>query len=254
MSSRIRPATFLLVSALFMGLFLVVSCSGRYDFVLRPDGSADLAFSASLEPQTARLVTNLASFAREGGAASEPLLDAARLAASLGSSASVSSISLRNPDMRSVAGTMKVTDLERFLADPSPENKAGSSISANRFVRIERSSSGGRIFLSLDRRSGAALLGNLSPDIFDYVSALLAPVATGEDLGTAAYLALVESMYGKGVASEIAAAGIRASVELPGEAVSARGGTVRGRKVDFSLPLVDLLVLERPIELEATWK
>jgi hypothetical protein len=98
------------------------------------------------------------------------------------------------------------------------------------------------------------LLANLSPDIVDYVSALLAPVATGEELGRGEYLDLVKSMYGAAIAKEIETATVRVSIELPGTATSVRGGTITGRRADFSLPLVDLLVLEKPIVIEVAWK
>ncbi len=252
MSSRVSPVSVLSVACLCAAILPTFSCSAKYAMVLRQDGSGDLSLSATLEPQTARLVANLAGFSGAAEPAA-PLLAADVLAASFRAASGVGSVSLRNPDGRSVEGTVRVTDLERFLS-ASGERPADSALPPAQFIRLERSASGGRLAVSLDRVSGAALLANLSPDIADYVSALLAPVATGEKLSKADYLALVESMYGKGVAAEIAAATVRASAELPGEVVAVRGGKAEGRRVDFALPLVDVLVLERPILLEARWK
>ena len=253
MPSRFSPVSVLYIACLWAAILPAFSCSAKYAVALRQDGSADVSLSASLEPQTARLAANLAGLAGDAEPAA-PLLAADLLAASFRAASGVASASLRNPDGRSVAGTVRVSDLDRFLSAPVADGLPDSSLPAARFIRLERSASGGRISLSLDRVSGAALLANLSPDIADYVSALLAPVATGEDLGKADYLALVESMYGKGIAAEIAAATVRASAELPGEVVAVRGGKAEGRRVDFALPLVDLLVLEKPILLEARWK
>jgi hypothetical protein len=232
----------------FALLSLLSACSGRYDVAMRGDGAADVSFSASLEPQTARLIVNLSGLGGDAPSAG-PLIDAAALARSLKAAPGAASAALRNPDARSVGGTVSIGDLDRFLATP-----AGGAKSADRFIRVERSSSGGRLAVSLDRASGPSLLANLSADVADYVSALMAPIATGEELTRAQYLDLVASTYGKGIAAEIAGSTVRASIELPGPATAARGGTFAGRRVEFSLPLVDLLVLERPILLEASWK
>jgi hypothetical protein len=248
MSTYLRS---LLAPLCFVAVLTLASCSGRYDVVLRADGGADVKLSASIEPLTARLITNLAGFASGSGALpSEPLLNADALMQSLKASPGVASASLRNPDARNIAGTIVIRDMERFLATSS----ADGSLPAARFIRVERSASGGRLTVSLDRAVGPALLVNLSPDIVDYLSALMAPIATGEELSREEYLRLVTSMYGNGIAAEIAGATIRSSIELPGTATSVRGGTMVNRRVDFSIPLVDLLVLEKPLILEAVWK
>jgi hypothetical protein len=250
---RGRDAILTFFSAIAMVVFAaaISACSARYQLVLRESGAADAEVSAALEPLTARLVANLADFGRsEGtGASAGPVLDAADLSQTLRGSPGVTSVSFRNPDAGSVAGTVSLGNIERFLSSP-----ADGRTSATRFVRIERSGTGGRLTVSIDRQSGAALLASLSPDIVDYVSALMAPVATGENIGRSEYLALVETMYGKGIAAEIAGATIRASVQLPGDAVSVRGGSFSGRRAEFLVPLVDLLVLEKTVSIEAAWK
>jgi hypothetical protein len=94
----------------------------------------------------------------------------------------------------------------------------------------------------------------VSPDVSDYLSALMAPVATGEELSKQDYLALVSSVYGKGIAAEIADARVSLDLELPGTVLSAPGGTFSGRRASFKVPLTDLLVLERPLLYEIRWK
>jgi hypothetical protein len=68
------------------------------------------------------------------------------------------------------------------------------------------------------------------------------------------YIALVASVYGKGIADEISQASIRASIEFPGTVLSARGGTFSGRRAEFTIPLVDVLVLETPLRYEVIWR
>jgi hypothetical protein len=87
-----------------------------------------------------------------------------------------------------------------------------------------------------------------------YLSALMAPIATGEALTKPEYLALVTSVYGKAIADEISSSSIRASVNFPGAIQRIKGGTYSGRRADFDIPLLDILVLETPLSYEVVWK
>jgi hypothetical protein len=94
----------------------------------------------------------------------------------------------------------------------------------------------------------------ISADVRDYLSALAAPAATGERLSRGEYLDLVGSIYGPGLADEIAAARITASIGLPGPVSSVKGGTLAASQARFDIALVDLLVLEKPLEYEVVWR
>jgi hypothetical protein len=98
------------------------------------------------------------------------------------------------------------------------------------------------------------MLAYISPDIVAYLSALMAPLATGEAMTKKEYLALIASIYGSGIADEIAAAFFNATIDLPGPVQSVKGGTFSGKRAEFAIPLVDLLVLEKPLTYEVVWK
>lgn len=223
-----------------LALAALSSCSARFSVKLQGAEGASVDLEASLGPRTATLIANLAGAAASGaGSSGAPVLDAVSLTASLRTVPGIASAALRNTDKRTVAGSVSVAELDRFL---SP-----------RFARLERSASGGRVSFYLDRASAPAVLSSISPELMDYLTALMAPAATGEAMAAAEYLSIVASVYGEGVAEELRAGRLRASVELPGPARSSRGGTVSGTRVDFTVPVVDLLVLEKPIELDAAW-
>jgi hypothetical protein len=82
----------------------------------------------------------------------------------------------------------------------------------------------------------------------------MAPIATGERMGGTDYLELVELVYGPTIASELRGSVISIALELPAPAFAIQGGSAKGARVDFSLPLVDLLTLDKPISLGASWK
>jgi hypothetical protein len=121
------------------------------------------------------------------------------------------------------------------------------------FIVLEENASGGRLRLTLNRDLGPDILSLISPEVRDYLSALMAPIATGEILSKTEYLELVASVYGKPVADEISTASIRASLDFPDRLRSVRGGDFSGKRAEFNIPLLDLLVLESPLVYEAAW-
>ena len=254
------------------------SCSARLEGVLSADGSAEVSLNARIEPKMAALLTTLSSFAAEptraptpasgaagstgaagpssAAAAAAPannLVDGPSISRSLRNAPGIKSASLANTDGRSLEGSISIAQVDRFLRASTAGALSGTP-SAGRLLRYERSSAGGLLVLSLDRASGPDMLLLVSPDVSDYLSALMAPVATGEELSKQDYLALVSSVYGKGIASEIADAQVSLDLELPGTVLSAPGGTFSGRRASFKVPLTDLLVLERPLLYEIRWK
>jgi hypothetical protein len=123
------------------------------------------------------------------------------------------------------------------------------------FISFEQGSSGGgRSTINLSLDSGPQILALISPDVSDYLAALMAPLATGEKMTKAEYLALVGTVYGRGIADEIAGAAVRVAIDFPGPVQRAVGGTFSGRRAEFAIPLLDLLVLETPLSYEVAWR
>jgi hypothetical protein len=174
-----------------------------------------------------------------------PVIDGPAIGASMAAAPGIARVSLRNTGPAAVEGEILISRIDDFLSQP--ENRG-----AERFITYTPSP--GRLTLSLDRNSGPRIIALVSPEVKDYLSALMAPVATGEKLSGTEYLNLVASVYGRAAADEIAAARIYASVDFPGPLQAVRGGSFSGRRAEFAVPLLDLLVLENPLEYEARWQ
>ncbi|MDR1858925.1 MAG: hypothetical protein LBQ69_05595 [Treponema sp.] len=239
MNRKIAPA---LLLAIFT---LCASCAARINGSLLADGQADLNVYASLEPRMTMLIAGLAaaSGAVQPGA---PLLSGPSISASMSAAPGVASVSLANRTPAAVEGPVKISRLSDFLA---PGGARG-------FITFEQGgpSQGGRCAIDISLDTGPEILSLMSPEIGDYLAALMAPLATGEKLTKTEYLALVSSIYSRGIADEIAGAAINASINLPGQVQSARGGTFSGRRAEFAIPLLDLLVLETPLSYEIRWR
>ncbi|MDR2619096.1 MAG: hypothetical protein LBC62_09525 [Treponema sp.] len=239
MQYRIHPA---LAGAFVFGL-ACFSCSARIDGTVREGGQADLAVRTALEPRMSALIRSFQAALGSGPA--ELILDGPAIGRSMAAAPGIGSVSLKNSGPAALEGDIKVAHAGDFL-----------SAGEKKFITFTEISGGvpsGSIVIALDRETAPEVIALLSADAVDYLSALMAPAATGEILSRQEYLELVASLYGKAVADEISSARIRAYLDFPGPVVSVRSGTASGRRAEFEVPLLDLLVLDRPLRYEVNW-
>jgi hypothetical protein len=247
-NNEIMKKAILLLIAL---LLFFTSCAARINGSLMGDGQADLQIYAALEP---RMTALIAAFAAASGTAQPgaPILNGAAMAASMSAAPGVASASFTNTAPAAIEGPVKIAQVGDFLAPGMINGKQQGSNKG--FIVFEQNSSGGRCTITLSLDTGPEILPLISTEMSGYLSALMAPLATGETLTKANYLFLVNSVYGRGVSDEISKASINASLEFPGPVQSVTGGTFSGRKAEFAIPLLDVLVLETPLRYEITWK
>jgi len=229
-------------SLLLAFMLSFTSCATQISGSLQENGQADLNIFAALQPRMAALIMGFAAAA--GIAPGTAILDGPAISASMAHAPGIASVSLSNTSPVSIEGLVQSSHVGELLA-----------VGGADFITFEqRAGGGGRFTASLDRDSGRDILALISPDITNYLAALMAPVATGEAMTGDEYLFLVGAVYGSGIADEIAGATIRAWIDFPGPIQSVRGGTFSGRRAEFAIPLLDILVLETPLIYEVVWQ
>jgi hypothetical protein len=159
----------------------------------------------------------------------------------------IASVSLKNTTADSVEGPLVISRVDRFLNGFS---SAGKPLS---FVDWKQSATGGSLAIRIDSGTGPGLLKLAPPFIAVYLTALMAPIATGESLGRDEYLLLASSVYGKGIADEIRGSALSFSIDFPGPVSGIAGGTFKGSRAEFKIPLLDLLVLDKPLVYDVRW-
>jgi hypothetical protein len=231
------------ITAVLLPVF--ASCASRINGSLMGDGQADMGINAELKPGMSALIARLAALsgtAKPGA----PLLDGPSLAASMAKAPGIASVSFTNKTPSSIEGPVKISRINDFL----------SSGRVNGLISFEQKNSAGEGYcaVNFNLASGPQMLGLISPEITIYLEALMAPIATGEKMTKKEYLDSVASIYGKAIADEISSSSIRASVNFPGAIQRVKGGNFSGRRADFDIPLLDILVLETPLSYEVVWK
>ena len=234
------PRRALAAGALLWSL-VFCSCGAAISGVLERGGAGDFEVSAALTPAFAAKMGDFMSFS---GAGSGPLIDAAEIARSMSGAPGMDRVSFRNTGPAALEGPVRIARLGDFLA---PSGGAG-------FIDFtENPGGGGRALITLDRETVPAMLSLISPDVVYYLNFLFAPIVTGERIDKEEYLAQIGLFHSPEVAEELSGSEIRVSVGFPGPLVSVRGGVFSGRTAEFVIPLVDLLVLSRPLSYEAVW-
>jgi hypothetical protein len=219
-----------------LAALVFVACSGRITGAVQTNEQGAFIIEAELAPASARLLAPLSPATVSGRSA--PVLDAGVISLSLRDAPGISSAQLQNTNPENITGSIGFTKISDFLT-------AGEF----RFITWEQD----RAVIALDRSSGPLMVTMLSQDISDYLSAIMAPIATGEPLSTAEYLRLVTSVYGNAIAREIESAEVSATINFPGRITMVEGGVFSGSTARFRAKLVDLLVLETPLRYEVRW-
>jgi hypothetical protein len=245
----------LTLSAVFFLLPLLSSCSGRINGKLQRDGSAELSLEIRLEPRMSALIRSLSVLSGSASAGKDiPIINGPAIARSMAAAPGIESVSLLNRSPSSIAGNVRISRIDEFLA--LPDAIGAGNTAGKRFITYIPANPPGdsRLLIALDRSTAPLVLAMISADILDDLSALMAPAATGERLSRKEYLKLVSDFYGQGLADEMAAAGITVSIGFPGPVSAVKGGTFSGAQARFDIPLAELLVLENPLEYEVIWR
>jgi len=237
---RIKPF-FCFSFFIFLSSFFFFSCNAKIAGPLDAKGQAAFTISMSLLPRMTDLIRKLND---AGGSERSEILSAAEIANSLKNAPGVESITLKNTAAQSVEGQIKVSKVGDFL----------SGSAGVRFIEFNQSSGGGSCAININRQTAPEILSHFSREIRDYLEVLMAPIATGDEMSKAEYLRLVNSFFNKSISDEIASSKINAAVDLPGQVTSVKGGTFSGRRAVFDIPLIDILVLETPLQYEVKWR
>jgi len=225
-------------------LVMFASCATRIDGVVREGGGANLNLKTSLEPRTAALIRSLMAFMSED--VNTPILDGASISRSMAAASGIGSVILKNTAPAALEGAISLTNVGDFLALRGAKT---------RFISYTegRAAGSSSIVIVLDRNSAPEIISMLSPEVEEYLSALLAPVVLGEISTRQEYFDLLTSIYGRPLSDEVAAARIRAVIEFPRPVTELTGGKSSGKQAEFDIPLTDILVLEKPLNYRISW-
>jgi hypothetical protein len=238
---------FCIGAAFLAATVLFSACSAQAFTVVKANGSASISVQASVPEAIAVKFRKLA--AGGGSSDSDPagsFFDAAAIRSSLAKKPGISVLSLEQRSPYSINLELSVRSLDELAA--SPDLKSAGVIAISRGPDWTEC----RFRLA---RGEASALSSLMPGIDPNLLDALSPPALEEDPVTAdEYKTMLKTVLGEKAMPAIEAAAIKLSITVPGVVIGSGGGSLSGSTLSAKLPIIDLLVLEKPIELWIRWK
>ncbi len=231
-------------------LFALTGCGGQLGITAREDGKADVSVFMDTGKAASQMIASImaslypSSADASGGVFSPERAKALERSLSGGDAESLSAEAL-SASVLSVEATVK-------------EAAAQSAVSRTG-VRFSNVVSVGKrsLTLTLSPSTMRSLYDSMDEQTRGYVDLFMAPSFTGEKMSGEEYTALIASVYGKELAEEISTAQMKVSLVAP------KGGQVKScsladakltsRRAQFSIPLLDLLVMEKERSYRISW-
>lgn len=218
-------------------LFSLASCSPSLSVSLSPDGTGAISWKGTLSPSSRTLVQRFTE-PHTGSEGSLFKPEAIRISLAL---AGITAESVSAPDSASLAVKASIKDVNALPAG---------------CLRFDGKKNA--VTLTLSREVLAASLGLMPPETAEYIELLMAPAFTGEALSPAEYRDLIAAAYGKTIASELASSAFTLVLSCPGQLTrveSTAPATVKfsDKTANITIPLADLLTLEKPVIINAAW-
>jgi len=235
-------ASALLLGAAFLVFTLgVSSCATSVDTAIAPNGAARLSIAAAVPEPLAAKFRRLAQAAPD-----TPLFDESAIRKAVAARPGVDILSLSTPTPGSVQASLSIRSLDELANSP---DLRGAGI-------IELSSGQGWNELRVRLERGhAAALSKLFPGIDPYLMDALSPPALEEDpITTEEYRSMLASVLGESALPALDSARVNVTLTAPGTVIDYGGGELKGNSLRVAIPVIDTLVLAKPIEFWLRWK
>ena len=248
-SSTVVRFSLLVVTMGSLGLILA-SCSAALSSAIRADGGARISIRAEVPGPIAaklrRLAASGSATASGTSAATGPFFDMAAIRKSIAARPALSLLELKLPSPDSIQAELSVRSLEELAAS--------ADLKGSGLLTMSQGPLWSEFRFRLERGDAKALTA-LFPGIDPYLMDALSPPALDEDPVTSAeYRTMLKAVFGEKVMPSMEAAMIEISVTAPGVVVESGGGRLSGSTLTARIPLIQILSLEKPMELWIRWK
>jgi hypothetical protein len=244
----------LCLGAIFIAVILVLgSCSASVSSAIKTDGSARISVEAEMPAVVAAKLRKLASAgatadssAGASAAAQNPVFDAQSIRKALEARPGVQVLETTQPKPDSIRVLLSVRSLAALAASP---DLGGSGI-----LTMEKGPSWTECRFRLARGEAKALSA-LFPGLDPALMETLSPPALEDDpLSLEEYKTMLKSVFGGKTMPAVEAAALKLSITAPAPVLASSGGQLSGSTLTASIPLIEMLALEKPIELRLRWK
>jgi hypothetical protein len=242
----VAAGAFCLGVVFLAAILILASCSASVSSIINSDGSARISVEAEMPTALAAKMRKLAGTGGSPTPTQESIFDADALRKSLAARPGLAVLELSQPNPDSIHVLLAARSVEDLAASP---DLAGSKI-----IGIEKGLASTECRFRLERGDAKALSA-LFPGVEPRLMEALSPPALEEDpVSLAEYKTMLKSILGEKAMPAIEAAAVKLSITAPGQVLASGGGTLSSRTLTAKIPVVEILALEKPIEVWLRWK
>jgi hypothetical protein len=224
-------------------LSTILGCTIKQQVELKADASGTVAMQIRLEPVFVQYVEDLSALTGEspGG----QIFNVEEIKRGFAERADVKLLSVRTPTKDTLEMKLEYNSIEEVFSSEQELQESG-------IIRFEKVSQGYSVRFHLDREN--------FPAVMSFIPALQNPLFEGlgpqenDDTTEDEYYELMDLALGDGGADAVRNGYIETKVNVRGTLVSQSGGTVTPGGVTFTIPLIRVLLLDKPLDYSLVFK
>ncbi len=233
-------ATTLLKALLFIFIaFVLFSCMVEQKALIRSDGSGSVDFTFRMEDYFLDTVLEMADLAEESPTLDEgEIFDIPQIKKDFEENPAIKLESISSPQPSELKGTITFKDVEKVL-------KQEEQLAESDAITFSREGATNTMTLHLTRENFSQIAG-LFPILENPFFQMFGPEENA-DTTEEEYLEMIAFAFGEEGARGVQNSTITLIVTVDGTIVSQSGGSLNGKQVVFDIPLIRLLLLDKPL-------
>lgn len=234
-----RAAVAGLICAALVAIAGLTSCSARQQVLLHGNGSGNVQFRVAISKSLMDAAGGLSQ--ASAGAQKPGEFDIPKIKAVFSKNPSLKLESLSSPSAGVLAGSFSFTDINKLF-----QNQGGSAV-----VQYVQGSAGNRFEVHITRSNFAdiaKLAGMDTNPLYQMFGPEQNAATTESDLDQ-----MMVYVLGDSGPAALKASAIDFVVKVDGKITAQTGGVVEGNSVHFHIPLVQLLLLAKPLDYSVTF-
>jgi len=234
------------LAAGLLGALALGSCTVNQTIVIADDGSGTLAMHAEVSTLLRDYLANLAEISGTAGPLKEGrVFDAEAIRKDFQSRPGIVVRKASTPTSSVLDLELDFDSLQDLLGGQEAFREAGALVIVDAGDRST-------LKMHLDRATWGQLV-RLFPPLRDPLVAELGPQGSGQ-VTDDDYLAMIRFSIGDAAPGLLKKSFVTLTIQPQGEIISQSGGTITGGAVVFRIPVLRILVLDRPLDYSITWE
>lgn len=232
-----------LAATVLLVITLLIGCTIKQQVQLEADESGKVSMQISLEPVFVEYINDLSALT--GESLEGQIFNVEEIKKEFAEREDVTLIRIDTPDPATLEMSLSFLSIEEVFSSEQELQESG-------VIRFERVSQGYSVRFHLDRKNFSSIM--------KFMPALQNPLFEGlgpqenDDTTEEEYLELMDLALGDGGADSVRDSYIETKVTVRGTLVSQSGGKISPGGVTFTIPLIRVLLLDKPLDYSLVFK